>query len=226
MAYLMKTCQKDADTKLLTETGDFPTALSLLQRLKERFKSTVSRQLDVAHQEFYNFALRPKEPPRQFVNRYDAMLLRVANLKKPVDEAQKISRFFAAIQATGKVPMRSLIQNLKHGSAKPKTYAEIKAAFEELELDELVPSTSTSGATLNGTAAVNFLAHYPNQQFQNKKKKKKKKSYPCTICDSHDHPSHPCPHREAARHAVSNSRSSSSQRPNSGGRLATHSGRA
>jgi hypothetical protein len=82
--------------------------------------------------------------------------------------------------------MRSLIQNLKHGSAKPKTYAEIKAAVEELELDRLVPSTSTSGAS-------NFLAHYSNQQFQNKKKKIKKKSYPCTICDSHDHPITPMP---------------------------------
>jgi hypothetical protein len=93
MADLIKVCRKDADTKLLTETGNFPTALSLLTRLKERFKSTVSRQLDVAHQEIYNFALRPKEPPRQFVNRYDAILLRLANLKKPVDEEQKISHF-------------------------------------------------------------------------------------------------------------------------------------
>jgi hypothetical protein len=57
MADLMKACRKDADTKLLTETGNVTTALSLLERLKERFKSTVSRQLDVAHQEFYNFAL-------------------------------------------------------------------------------------------------------------------------------------------------------------------------
>jgi hypothetical protein len=39
------------------------------------------------------------------------------------------------------------------------------------------------------------------------KRKRKKKSFPCTICDSSDHPSHQCPHREAARQAVSNSRS-------------------
>jgi hypothetical protein len=45
-----KNLRKKDNTKLLTETGNFPTALSLLKRLKERFKSTVSRQLDVAHQ--------------------------------------------------------------------------------------------------------------------------------------------------------------------------------
>jgi hypothetical protein len=80
MADLMKACRKDADTKLLTETGNFTTALSLLERLKERFKSTVSRQLD---------------------------------------EEQKISRFFNAIQATGTVPM-SLAMDVGKGQKRTR----------------------------------------------------------------------------------------------------------
>jgi hypothetical protein len=50
--------------------------------------------------------------------------------------------------------MRSLIKNLKHGSAKPKTYAEIKATFEELELDGLVPLTWGSNQRCSTRASM------------------------------------------------------------------------
>ena len=56
-ADVMMACRAHQETKTMTENGNFPTAMSLLKRLEEMFKSTEARQIDIAWKQFYSFGV-------------------------------------------------------------------------------------------------------------------------------------------------------------------------
>ena len=215
---IMKACYKNLKTKTLCETGGFRTANEILTRLRKRF-SSVDETVKASHLLRYSTLKQQEgETGADFVDREQKEFVALRDMGINVDDSLRLTKFIQ--QDTTNSRHKSLAQTIY--TTPNMTLSRATSLFETYH-----PGTVDSESASAHAPVVNALfCRYCKQKgheiqscqkktknSQSKRKKpeskkqfpshkNKRKRFPCVLCDSLDHSTYHCPHKDEARKAL------------------------
>lgn len=212
-SHIMKACRLNPKTKNLTETGGMKTGHEILLRLRQRFHS-VDEMVKAQHLlRYYSLKQSEAESGADFVDREQREYLALREMGINVDDSLRLTKFIH--EETTNSKHKALAQTIF--TTPNMTLSRATSLFETYQprsTDSTTPSVNVLFCRYckkDGHNIQSCLKRSKNPKKKQKQKRpmlknskptKKKQRFPCVLCDSNDHLTHQCPHKEEARKCV------------------------